>query len=463
MFKKERCTYTKIFRASLLYFNSDPAEETLVQNAITYYEDALLIIEDNHIKDSGAYVDIRKKYDIAFENIDTQYEGKLIIPGFIDTHIHYPQTEMIGSFGEQLLPWLSKYTFPTEMKFKDPVYSKKISEFFIAELLKNGTTTALILGTVHPESVDAIFQAGDKKGMSLIAGKVMMDRNAPDELLDTAQTSYEESEALIKKWHGHKRLQYAITPRFAPTSTAEQLTLAGELKKKYPSVYVHTHLSENRDELAWVKSLFPEAKNYLDVYDRAGLVTSKSIFAHALHLEESEYQLLHQKSASVSFCPTSNLFLGSGLFKIREMKKEKRVVQIGLGTDVGAGTSFNMLTTLGEAYKVVSMEQNNKESRKAITAFEGFYQATLGGANALSLDDKIGKLAAGYEADFVVLDFCATPLQELRMKKVEKEKEIPLEGLSEKLFALMTMGDDRNILATYINGNNVYKSNDKGS
>lgn len=462
MFKKEYSLYTKVFRASLLYFNSDPSEGSLVQNAIKYYEDGLLIIENNHIKDSGDYEEIQKKYDIALEDIDTQYKGKLIIPGFIDTHIHYPQTEMIGSFGEQLLPWLSKYTFPTEMKFKDPAYSKKISEFFITELLKNGTTTALILGTVHPESVDAIFQAGDERGMSLIAGKVMMDRNAPDELLDTAQTSYDQSEHLIKKWHGHNRLQYAITPRFAPTSTAEQLTLAGELKKKYPSTYVHTHLSENRDEIAWVKSLFPEAKNYLDVYEQAGLVTSKSIFAHAIHLEDSEYQVLHQNSASVSFCPTSNLFLGSGLFKIREMKKEKRVVRIGLGTDVGAGTSFSMLKTLGEAYKVVSMEQN-KETREAMTAFEGFYQATLGGASALSLDKKIGKLAAGYEADFVVLDFNATALQALRMQGVEDKNETPLEGLSEKLFVLMTMGDERNISATYVNGNNVYKSNQKGS
>lgn len=456
---KQNYIYTKIFRASLLYFNTDPSEETPLKESVKYYHDGLLIIENNHIKDSGSYVNMRKKHNIAFEDINSSFEGKLIVPGFVDTHIHYPQTEMIGSFGEQLLPWLTKYTFPTEMKFKDPIYAKKISNFFIDELLKNGTTTALILGTVHPESVDAIFQAGNEHGMRLIAGKVMMDRNAPDELLDTAQTSYEESETLIKKWHGHKRLLYAITPRFAPTSTPEQLLLAGVLKEKYPSTYVHTHLSENSDEIAWVKSLFPQAKNYLDVYDKAGLVTSKSIFAHALHLEEDEYELLHKKNASVSFCPTSNLFLGSGLFKIREMKKEKRAVRVGLGTDVGAGTSFNMLQTLGEAYKIVSMEQNGANPRIAMSAFEGFYQATLGAANALSLHEKIGKLATGYEADFVVLDFSATPLQKLRMNEVNSKKQDDLESLSEKLFALMTMGDDRNIVATYVNGNKVYESN----
>ncbi|MCJ7765233.1 MAG: guanine deaminase, partial [Thiovulaceae bacterium] len=283
-----------------------------------------------------------------------------------------------------------------------------------------------------------------------------MDRNAPDALLDTAQSSYDESEALIKKWHRHNRLLYAITPRFAATSTRQQLTLAGDLKKRYPSTYLHTHLAESTEEVAWVKSLFPEADNYLDVYDRAGLVTSKSIFAHAVHLEEQEYALLHKNDAAVSFCPTSNLFLGSGLFKMREMKRADRNVRIGLGTDVGAGTSFSMLQTLNEAYKVVSLEQNTAQPRLAMSAFEGFYQATLGGANALSLDEKIGKLAKGYEADFVVLDFEATALQKLRMSCVKESQQSALDSLSEKLFALMMMGDDRNIVATYVNGKRVF-------
>jgi len=447
---------SKIFRASVLFFNADPFSVTSLEKAVEYYEDGLLIIKNNHIEDVGNYEEMCEKYHLTDSNIDSSFVNKLIMPGFIDTHIHYPQTEIIGSFGEQLLPWLTKYTFPAEMKFKDTKYAEEISKFFINELLKNGTTTALVLGTVHTESVDAIFHAADAKEMRLIAGKVMMDRNAPDGLLDTAQSSYDESESLIKKWHNHNRLLYAITPRFAPTSTPEQLLLAGALKEKYPTTYVHTHLSENSDEIAWVKSLFPEAKNYLDVYDKAGLVTSKSIFAHAIHLEACEYDVLYKNNAVVSFCPTSNLFLGSGLFKIREMKKEGRNIRIGLGTDVGAGTSFNMIQTLNEAYKVVSLEQNGAHPRVAMSAFEGFYQATLGGAIALSLDDKIGKLSSGYEADFVVLDFEATALQKLRMQRIQENKQGVLESLSEKLFALMMMGDDRNVVATYVNGNKVF-------
>lgn len=446
---------SKIFRASVLFFNADPSAVKRVEDAVEYYEDALLIVVNNHIKDVGNYDVMFEKYSLKSSDIDSSYVGKLIMPGFVDTHIHYPQSQMIGSFAEQLIPWLNKYTYPTEMKFKDPTYAKEIAKIFINELLRNGTTTALVFATVHKESVDAIFEAADAKEMRLISGKVMMDRNAPVELLETASASYEESEALLKKWHNHNRLLYAITPRFAPTSTPEQLSLAGALKKKYPTTYLHTHLSENCDEVAWVKSLFSEAKNYLDVYDKAGLVTSKSIFAHAIHLENSEYDVLHKKSAAVSFCPTSNLFLGSGLFKIREMKKEGRSVRMGLGTDVGAGTSFSMLQTLNEAYKVVSLEQNGSSERRAFSAFEGFYQATLGGANALSLDDKIGKLSSGYEADFIVLEFSATPLQKLRMQNINETKQSALETLQEKLFALMIMGDDRNIVATYVNGKRV--------
>jgi guanine deaminase len=447
---------TRVFSASILFFNADPSKAAAMEDAVEYYDNGLLIVENGHIKAVGAYEQICKEHNLNSEDIDATYSKHLIMPGFVDTHIHYPQTEMIASYGEQLLAWLTNYTFVTEKKFKEPAHCEYIAEFFIDELVKNGTTTALVLGTVHAGSVEALFSAADRKEMRLIAGKVMMDRNAPDELLDTAQSGYDESEALIKKWHGHNRLLYAITPRFAATSTRQQLTFAGDLKKKYPSTYVHTHLAESTEEVAWVKSLFPEADSYLDVYDRAGLVTSKSIFAHAVHLEEQEYALLHQKEAAASFCPTSNLFLGSGLFRIREMKIPERSVRLGLGTDVGAGTSFSMIQTLNEAYKVVSLEQNGAKPRQPMSAFEGFYQATLGGANALCLDDKIGKLAKGYEADFVVLDFEATALQKLRMERVKEAAKSPIDSLSEKLFALMMMGDDRNIVATYVNGKKVY-------
>lgn len=445
-----------IYRASILFFIKDPTKVDEINQALKYYEDGLIIIEKGYIKGVGKYETILNQFNLKIEDINSSYINNLIMPGFIDTHVHYAQTEMIGSFGEELLPWLNKYTFPTEIKFKDKEYSKYISEFFIDELLKNGTTTAMVFATVFEESVDAIFKAANKKNMRFIAGKVMMDRNAPKELLDTATSSYEESENLIKKWHEKDRLLYAITPRFAPTSTKEQLLLAGKLKEKYPTVYIQTHLSENQNEIEWVKSLFPEAKSYIDVYLKAGLVKEKSIFAHAIYLEEQEYEILHKNRASVSFCPTSNLFLGNGLFKIREMKKDDYDIKIGLGTDVGAGTSFSMLKTLNEAYKVVSLEQNNKNQKLPLSSFEGFYQATLGGAEALYLDDKIGKLLPGYEADFIVIDFEPDSLQKLRMNNLKADKNDKYEVLSEKLFALMIMGDDRNIIATYVAGEKVY-------
>jgi len=442
----------KIYRAQILSFEKDPTKCETVLEAVNYYKDGLIIIKKGLIKDVGNYEDIKNKYSIKNKEINEFYKDKLIIPGFIDTHIHYAQTEMIASFGEELLPWLEKYTFPTEAKFDNKKYAKGISKFFINELVKNGTTTALVLGTVHKQSVDAIFKVANKINMRLIAGKVMMDRNAPKNLLDTAKESYKESEKLIKKWHNKNRLSYAITPRFAPTSTPKQLKFAGKLKKKYPSTYVHTHLSENRNEIKWVKSLFPKLKSYLDVYDNYGLVGKKSVFAHAIYLEEEEYKILYKKGASISFCPTSNLFLGSGLFRIRDMKKNKQNIKIGIGTDVGAGTSFSMLKTLSEAYKVVSLEQNDKQNKKLFSSFEGFYQATLGSAQSLYLDDKIGKIQSGYEADFIVIDFKADELQKLRISKIDESKKSDLEKLEEKLFSLMIMGDDRNIIATFING-----------
>jgi guanine deaminase len=445
-----------IYRAAILFFTKDPSKVEDITQAIKYYENGLLIVENGYIKAVGEYKEILNQFDLQKEDINQSYINKLIMPGFIDTHVHYPQTEMIGSFGEELLPWLNKYTFPTEIKFKDKEYSKSIAEFFINELFKNGTTTAMVYATVFEESVDAIFEAAEKKNMRLITGKVMMDRNAPSELMDTAQSSYEQSEKLIKKWHEKDRLLYAITPRFAPTSTPEQLVLAGKLKEKYPTTYVQTHLSENQNEILWVKSLFPEADNYLDVYLKVGLVKKKSVFAHAIYLENDEYEMLNKNKASVSFCPTSNLFLGSGLFKIREMKKENYDIKIGLGTDVGAGTSFSMLKTLNEAYKVVSLEQNNKNPRLPLSSFEAFYQITLGAAQSLHLEDKIGKLENGYEADFIVIDFEPDPLQKLRMANLKANKDNTYELLSEKLFALMMMGDDRNIFATYVNGEKVY-------
>lgn len=427
---------TTAFRASILDFTADPAKGSA--GSYRYLDDGLLLVKDGRVVSFGAYD--QTKGNLPAEVKIRDYRGKLIMPGFIDTHIHYPQTEMVAAYGEQLLEWLNTYTFPTERKYKDYAYAQKRAEFFTEELLRNGTTTALVFGTVHPQSVDALFEAAKKKDMRIIGGKVMMDRNAPEYLLDTPQTSYTESEELIKKWHNNGRLMYAITPRFAPTSTPEQLKLAGELKKKYPDVYVHTHLSENKNEVAWVQSLFPDRKNYLDVYDYYGLTSTRSIFAHGIHLSDSEFDVMANTGSAIAFCPTSNLFLGSGLFRLREAKDKG--VKVGMGTDIGAGTSFSMFTTLNEAYKIMQLQG------KKLSALESLYQGTLGSAEALDLDDKIGNFDSGKEADFIVVNWAATPLQALRMSNTR--------DLEDRLFALSILGDDRNIHATYVMGKAVF-------
>jgi len=409
-----------------------------IPQAIRYLEDGLVITTEGKITWFGTWQDGQHllNEDMPFEH----YPEQLIVPGFIDTHIHFPQTEMVGAYGEQLLEWLNTYTFPTELQFKDKAYADQIAAFFVQELLKNGTTTALVFCSVHAESVDALFEAAEQHHMRLIAGKGMMDRHAPEDLCDTAESAYSDSKALIEKWHGKGRNLYAITPRFAPTSTPEQLAKAGQLKAEYPEVYVHTHLSENKNEIAWVKELFPEQQGYLDVYHHYGLTGQRSVFAHCVHLEEAEWDCMHETNSAIAFCPTSNLFLGSGLFPLK--KTWEKQVKVGLGTDIGAGTSFNQLQTLNEAYKVQQLQGDK------LSAFESLYHATLGGAKALDLADKLGNFNLGKEADFIVLDLKATALQALRQARAK--------GIEDALFALMTMGDDRNIHATYIYGEPVY-------
>lgn len=433
----------KLFRASVLHFLKDPATCKKVEDSYVYIEDALLVVENGKIKELGAYADLKSGYS-DFDVAD--YSGKLILPGFVDTHIHFPQTEMIASHGAELLDWLETYTFPTEKKFKNKEYAKEVAEFFVRQLLQQGTTTALVFGSVHKESVEAFFEVAAKQNLRMIAGKVMMDRNAPEYLLDTPESSYEDSKELIENWHGKERLQYAVTPRFAPTSSSEQLAMAKQLLEEFPDVYLHTHLSENHGEIAWVKELFPESESYLDVYDKAGLTGSKSVFAHSIHLEDSEWQTLSDKDCSIAFCPTSNLFLGSGLFNIQ--KAEEYEVNVGMGTDVGAGTSFSILETLQEAYKVNQLRKaflSADEEHKPLSVFKSLYLATLGGAEALSLDKYIGNFETGKEADFVVLNPKANELMEFRMSHAK--------SLEEKLFVLQTLANDRTVEATYVLGN----------
>jgi guanine deaminase len=407
--------------------------------AVRYFADGLLVIENGHIAALGHFADLHSTY-AHLPLVD--YSGHLITPGFIDTHIHYPQTGMIAAYGEQLLEWLNQYTFPTERQFQDPTHARQVADLFLDELLKNGTTTALVFAAVFPESVEAALA----RNLRMISGKVLMDCNAPDYLRDTVETGYAQSKALIEKWHGRGRLSYAVTPRFAATSTEAQLKAAAKLLDEFPDVYLHTHLSENVNEVAWIRELFPQYDGYLDVYDQTGLVRERSVFAHGVHLTDEEFRRLSQAKAAISFCPTSNLFLGSGLFRIEQAKSIEHPVNVGLGTDVGAGTSFSLLKTANEAYKVAQLRGQK------LSAFKALFLATLGGAQALCLDDKIGSFNPGNEADVVVLNPQATPLLALR-------NPAPLGNdaatIADPLFSLLIMGDDRAIAATYILGQRV--------
>jgi len=427
----------KAYRAAILHSLDDPALVG-VQASYEYFADGVLVVEDGRISALGAASEVLPT--LADDVEVTHYPDALITPGFIDTHIHFPQTGMVGSYGEQLLDWLNEYTFPCEGQFADKAHADGVAQIFLKELLRNGTTTALVFGSVHPESVDALFEAAQALDLRLIAGKVMMDRNAPDYLTDTAQSSYAQSKALIERWHGKGRLHYAVTPRFAPTSSEAQLTLAGQLLREYPDVYLQTHLSENLQEIEWVKALFPERSNYLDVYDHYQLLGERSVLAHGVHLCDAECARLAETGSAIAFCPTSNLFLGSGLFNLPQAERFK--VNVGLGTDVGAGTSFSLLHTLNEAYKVMQLQGEK------LNPFKSLYLATLGGARALRLEDRVGTLQPGTDADFVVLDYHATPLLSYRIAQAKTFEEV--------LFVLMTLGDDRVVLQTYAAGRRVH-------
>ncbi len=425
------------YRAAILYSLADPSEVGL-DASYAYFDDGLLVVDEGRISAVGPASEL-----LPTLTPDTQvvtYTDALITPGFIDTHIHFPQTGMIGAYGEQLLDWLETYTFPCERQFADKAHADQVARLFLGELLRNGTTTALVFGSVHPESVQALFEEAERLDLRLIAGKVMMDRNAPDYLTDTAESSYHDSKALIERWHGKGRLHYAVTPRFAPTSTPEQLAAAGRLLEEYPDVYLHTHLSENLKEIDWVKALYPERSGYLDVYDHYRLLGERSVFAHGVHLCDAECQRLAETGSAVAFCPTSNLFLGSGLFNLPQA--ERFGVRVGLGTDVGAGTSFSLLATLNEAYKVMQLQDVR------LHPFKSLYLATLGGARALRLEDRIGSLAPGHDADFVVLDYKATPLLDYRLQQSR--------SIEETLFVLTTLGDDRVVRETYAAGRCVH-------
>ncbi|MEE4161618.1 MAG: guanine deaminase [Woeseiaceae bacterium] len=420
-----------LYRAGVAHCLGDPGERNDTA-AFEVFEDGALLVEDGHIVAAGHAADIAPGVDA--ELVD--FSGSLIVPGFIDCHVHFPQLDIIASFGEQLMHWLERYAYPGELRLADEAYARELASLFVDQLIANGTTSALVFATVHPHSADFLFEEALAKNLRLVAGKVLMDRDAPVALCDTAETGYADSRVLIEKWHGRGRLGYAITPRFALTSSEAQLESAGRLAAEYPDVWIHTHLAENHQEVAEVQAAFPWSESYLGVYERFGLLRERAVFAHCLHLSDEDCRHMSHSSSSAAFCPTSNLFLGSGLYDLRRMTEAG--IRTGLATDVGGGTSLSMLRTMGEAYKVLQLKDQVLPPARAL------YLATLGAAEALGIDAHVGNFKAGKEADFVVLDPSTTPLT--------AHRDAHTETLEERLFALMTLGDDRQVAATAIAG-----------
>lgn len=421
-------------RGRLVWFDAAPAEAG--PDAVRELDDGLVIVgDDGRIAAVGDAATLLRGRAASLPIDD--WRPRLVLPGLIDTHIHFPQTQVVASYGAQLLDWLHGYTFVEEQRFADADHASRVAAFFLAELLRHGTTTACVYCTVHPASVDAFFAEARRRGLRMIAGKVMMDRGAPAGLLDTAERSYRDSKALLERWDGVDRLGYAVSPRFALTSSEPQLEAAGALLEEHPAASLQTHLAENRAEIAAVAGLFPWARDYTDVYDRYGLLGRRSLFGHCLHLSARERGRLAETGSVACFCPTSNLFIGSGLFDLAATRAAG--VRVGLATDIGGGTSYSMLRTAGAAYDVLQLQG------QSLHPFDAFWMLTAGNAAALGLDRRIGRLAPGYEADLVVLDPAATPAMAHRLERLDGD-------LAGALFLLMIMGDDRAVAATYVRG-----------
>ncbi len=410
--------------------------------AVDHHSKGAVWVEDGLIKAVGPAAEIRQA---ARDVPVVDYGTGVIMAGFVDCHAHYPQISMIASYGEQLLDWLQKYTFPTEALFDNPAHGKAAAALFFDQCARNGITTSSVFATVHPASVDGFFEIATERNLRMVCGKVMMDRNAPDNLLDTAQTGYDQSKTLIEKWHGRGRNVYAITPRFAPTSSPEQLRAAGDLWAEFPDTLMQTHLSENSDEIAWVKDLFPDAPDYFGVYEQYGLTGPGSIFGHAIHLSERERSAFKETGSAIAHCPTSNMFIGSGLFDMQGLRDGDHPVTIGLATDIAGGTSLSMFATLRGAYEIAQLRGYSLHPAKA------WYVATVGSAKTLRLDHCIGNLATGYEADLMVIDLASTAIIANRVARAQ--------DIWDALFVQMIMADDRAIAATYCGGKLIYNRN----
>ena len=412
-----------------------------------YFDDGLMVVDNKSGKiiDVGNFSDLRSSWDISNNLI--HFRDRLIMPGFVDTHVHYPQYKVIASYGTSLLEWLNKYTFVEEQRFSDAAYADQIANLFLDELIKNGTTSVMTFCTSFKQSVEAFFNAAENRNLRMAAGKVMMDRHAPDELCDNLDNSYSDSKELIEKWHNKGRLRYAVTPRFAPTSSSSQLKQAARLLNEYPSddqtkgVLLQTHLNENDEEIAWVNDLFPDSNSYFGVYEDHGITGNRSVFGHCIHNTEEEYQRMAKTGSKVSLCPTSNLFLGSGLFELEKL--ESYGIDVSLASDVGGGDSFSMFKVMNEAYKICRLNDFNLDPIKA------FYLTTLGAAKVLDMNDSIGNFEVNKEADFIVIDLNATEI-------ISQKNKIAM-GVNDILFNLMTLGDDRLIDEVFILGQRAYK------
>jgi guanine deaminase len=420
------------FRAEIVAFRDDPS--CAGERALIHHADGMLVVRDGHVAalDDAA----RIAPSLPPGTRVTDLRGKLLLPGFVDAHVHFVQTDVIAAPGAQLLDWLERYTFPAERRFADPGHAAAVAEFFLDELLRNGTTTALVYATADAGPVDIFFAAAERRGLRMICGRSLMDRSGPEDLRDSAARGYADSAALIARWHGRGRLRYAVSPRWAPGSTEEQLRLAARLLDEHDGLHLHSHVAENRDEVRLAAEVFPWSRSYVDVYDRFGLLRERAVYAHGIWIDDADRARLAATGTTIAFCPTANLFLGSGLFDLAAARA--RGVKVAIGTDVGAGTSFGLLRTLAAAYGVAQL------GGYALSALEAFDLATRGGAAALGIADCVGSLAVGQEADFVVLDPEATPLLARRTA--------PAESLADKLFALMMLGDDRAVAATYVLG-----------
>lgn len=425
-----------LIRGRLLSFKRAPQSLTDSDSYLYEHDGGLLVGADGKIAAAGDYASVKAKAPDDVAEID--HRPHLILPGFIDTHVHFPQMQVIASYAANLLEWLNTYTFHEECRFVESDHATRIATHFYDEFLRQGTTTAVAYCSVHKTSADAFFAEALKRNMCMVGGKVMMDRNAPQGLLDTPQMGYDETRAVIEQWHGKGRNHVAITPRFAITSTPEQMSATQALAQEFPDLFIQTHLSENREEIRYTCELYPEAKDYTDIYARYGLLGKKTLLGHAIHLSEREMDVLSETGSIAVHCPTSNLFIGSGLFPLRPLTRREKPVRISVATDIGGGSSYSMLKTMDEAYKIQQI------LGERLNPLESFHLMTRGNAEALSMEADIGTLDLGSVADLVVLDAASTPAMKLRLETVTT--------LAEELFLLQTMGDDRAVVETYVAG-----------